>query len=102
NTPVCSPGGGITPGGTNVDRRRIPMAIVNCTANNVGPSSSNVPVERWVDVFLVEPSISRNGPGGSYSNAQDVYVEVIEESGTNAGGATAGQVVQRNVPYLVR
>ena len=78
------------------------MAIVNCTANNVGPSSSNVPVERWVDVFLVEPSISRNGPGGSYSNAQDVYVEVIEESGTNAGGATAGQVVQRNVPYLVR
>jgi len=99
--PVCSPlqgyGTGIVPGGSNVDRRRISTAVVNCNAYDVhGGGSTVYPVRKWIELFLVEPSINRPN-----TDANDVYVEIIGET-TNGGGATAGQVVRRDVPYLVR
>ena len=103
--PVCSqvqggsPGYPVTPpGGTNPDRRRISAAVINCTANNVHGSSTNVPVEKWIELFLVEPSIDR---ASGRTNKGDVYVEVIGETIAGAG-ATAGQVVRRDLPYLVK
>ena len=102
--PVCSQvqspsyGTGYVPGGTTPDRRRISAAVINCTANNVHGSSTNVPVEKWIELFLVEPSINRTD---GRTNAGDVYVEVIGETIAGAG-ATAGQVVRRDLPYLVK
>lgn len=99
---VCSPtqgyGPGLVPGGTVVDRRRLSVAVVNCTANGVNGRSTGVPVEKWVDVFLVEPSISRQS---GRTKAGDIYVEVIGETMSGTAGATAGQVVRRDVPYLI-
>jgi Flp pilus assembly protein TadG len=98
--PVCSPtegyGSGTVPGGAVPDRRRISVAVVNCVANNVHGSSTNIPVEKWIDVFLVEPSLNRDR-----TTAGDVYVEVIGETQAGAGAA-AGQVVRRDVPYLIK
>jgi hypothetical protein len=98
-TPVCyagSPAGGVVPGGSNVDRRRISTAVVNCQQNSVNGSSTNVPVEKWIDLFLVEPSAARTN-----TSVGDIYAEIIGETSTGAAGATAGQVVRRDVPYLV-
>ena len=104
--PICiTPG--ITPGPATVDRRRIAAAVINCQALNIKGSSSNVPVARWIDLFLVEPSFARtkcssgSGCGTNYTNKTDVYVEVIAETGTGGTGATGGQVVRRSVPYLI-
>lgn len=91
----CAPPG-VTPGGSTPDRRRVSIAVVNCVTNNVQGNSTNVPVQKWVDVFLVEPSVNR-----ARTSAGDIYVEVIDQADASGDG-TAGQVVQRSVPYLVR
>lgn len=92
---VCSPPG-ITPAGTAVDRRRITAAVINCTANGVNGNSTNVPVEKWIDLFLTEPSVNR-----ARTSASDVYAEVIGETLSGQAGATNAQVVRRDVPYLI-
>ncbi|WP_336957788.1 pilus assembly protein TadG-related protein [Sphingobium aquiterrae] len=101
DSPVCSTdqgyGGGTVPGGSIVDRRRLSVAVVNCTANSVNGSSTNVPVEKWIDTFLVEPSLNRDR-----TNAGDIYVEVIDQTPAGGGGATNAQVIQRSVPYLLK
>jgi len=100
--PVCSPlqtpaTSGTVPGGTNVDRRRISAAVLNCNAYNVhGGGGTVYPVLKWIDMFLVEPSLQRDR-----TDANDVYVEIIGQTQMGAG-QTAGQVVRRDVPYLVK
>jgi hypothetical protein len=102
DSPVCSSlqspsTSGIVPGGTNVDRRRISAAVLNCHARDVhGGGGTVYPVLKWIDMFLVEPSLQRNR-----TDANDVYVEIIGETQMGAG-ASAGQVVRRDVPYLVK
>jgi hypothetical protein len=80
-----------------VDRRTFPVAVINCTANNVHGGSDNVPVLKWMNMFLVEPSYNR-----ARTSQQDVYVEVVSvnDVGNNDGGASS--VVRRDKPYLVR
>jgi Flp pilus assembly protein TadG len=98
-TPVCyagSPAGGVVPGPSSVDRRRISTAVVNCTENSVNGSSVNVPVVKWIDLFLVEPSVAR-----ARTSSGDIYAEIIDETGTGAAGVTVAQVVRRDVPYLI-
>ena len=103
DSPVCSPlqtpaSNGVVPGGTNIDRRRISAAVINCNAHNVhGGGGTVYPVIKWIEMFLVEPSLQR----GDRSDANDVYTEIIGETQLGAG-ATAGQVVRRDVPYLVK
>lgn len=108
--PACSSvqtpsyGSGIAPGGDVADRRRISVAVINCTANNVHGNSTGVPVEKWIDVFLVEPSVSRSSAtsgthGRSGTDAGDIYVEVIGESTAGAGNSNAP--AKRDVPYLI-
>jgi Flp pilus assembly protein TadG len=98
--PQCSSvegyGSGIEPDDDTPDRRRISVAVVNCVAESVNGNETNLAVVKWIDVFLVEPSLNR-----ARTNAGDVYAEVIGETQTGAG-ATAGQVVRRDVPYLVK
>ena len=99
---------GLVPGGTVVDRRRVSIAIVNCKALNIKGNEKNVPVLKWADVFLVEPSISRvkcskgSSCNTNYSDKTDIYVEMIGETTSGAAGQTAGQVVKRDTPYLVK
>ena len=95
NQPIC--GTGLQPSSTTVDRRRLSVAVVNCRANGVAGGSNGVPVIRWVDAFIVEPSANR-----TRTAQQDVYVELIGETSTSTLGSTVGQVVQRQVPYLIR
>jgi hypothetical protein len=78
------------------DRRIISVAVVNCTANSVNGASTNVPVEDWIDVFLVQPSMDR----GTVTNSGDVYVEVIGAT-ANANDEGAVQLIQKSVPYLI-
>ncbi|HEU0311064.1 MAG TPA: pilus assembly protein TadG-related protein [Sphingomicrobium sp.] len=99
-TPVCSPdegyGTGQVPGDDTPDRRRISVAVINCIAHGVAGNSVGVPVAHWMEAFLVEPSLNRARTGQG-----DVYIEVIQETDVGAG-ATAGQVIRRDVPYLVK
>lgn len=106
STPVClAPG--IVPGGSNVDRRRISAAVINCDARNISPSDTNIPVLKWVDLFLVEPSFARDkcksgaGCGTAYSQKSDVYVELIGETESGGSGNGGAQTVARDVPYLI-
>ena len=99
--PQCSNpqgyGTGTIPGISTVDRRRISVAVVNCTVNGVNGNSTNVPVQKWMEAFLVEPSINR-----ARTAAGDVYIEVIGETTSGGAGATAGQVVRHDKPYLIK
>ncbi|MEO5774031.1 MAG: pilus assembly protein TadG-related protein [Sphingomicrobium sp.] len=102
DSPVCSPlqgyGNGLTPGGATVDRRRISTAVINCHARDVhGGGNTVYPVLKWVEMFLVEPSVNRDR-----TDANDVYAEMIGETTLGSAGSTSGQVVRRDVPYLIK
>jgi Flp pilus assembly protein TadG len=99
--PVCTIPG-ITPNATTVDRRRISAAVLNCKALGLTGHESGQPVLKWIDMFLVEPSFDRGSGPSKRTDKKDVYVEVIGETNTGAAGQTAGQVVKRDVPYLIK
>jgi Flp pilus assembly protein TadG len=92
--PVCSPPG-IAPDATNVDRRVLSVAVVDCGAENVSGRTPNVHVKKWIDIFLTEPSLARLRTENS-----DVYVEVIGQT-QNATDEGAVQLVKKSVPYLI-
>lgn len=86
---------GVTPGGLVPDRRKITVAVVNCEASNVQGNSTNVPVVKFIDAFLVEPSVNRK-----HTHQGDVYIEVIDVT-TLGGGGEVGQAVRKDKPYLI-
>ena len=89
---------GIPVGGTQLDRRVLSVAVVNCDGANLQNPVNPV---KWVDVFLTEPAVRRATGGGTLiTEASDLYVEVIGAT-TLGGGSTAAQLVRRDVPYLV-
>jgi Flp pilus assembly protein TadG len=96
SNPVCRPPG-IEPTPTSTDRRRIPVAVVNCEAQNIRGHRTNVAVRKWLDVFLVEPSIAR--PDRTTNG--DIYVEVIGVT-TSGAGDTDSLPLRHDVPYLIR
>jgi Flp pilus assembly protein TadG len=92
-SPVCSTGT-LDP---LRDRRVLQVAVGgNCAA--LHGSSTPVQVQKWVEMFLVEPGVPNPGRGNGDSG-NEIYLEVIRE--VDPGGAAA-QVVRRDVPYLVR
>ena len=94
---------GVPVGGTAVDRRVISVAVINCQSQGIGGASSGVQVQKWVDVFLVEPSVARKNGSTKLTEQSDVYVEVIRETSLGSGGgSTAAQMIRRDVPYLVK
>jgi Flp pilus assembly protein TadG len=100
DSPVCSPlqspaTNGVVPSSTAGDRRRISAAVVNCHAWNVhGGGGTTYGVTKWIDMFLVEPSLNRDR-----TDANDVYVEVIGET---LVGSNPQAVVRHDVPYLIK
>ena len=89
--------GAETSGASVGDRRRISVAVVNCNAHSVKGNMSDVPVRRWIDVFLVQPSLNRNRTG-----QDEIYVEIIGDTTAGSAGETAGTVIRRDLPYLLR
>ena len=75
----------------------ISMAVVNCDQQGVQGQSKNVTVAKWVDLFIVEPSLDR-----TRTSKGDIYVEVVRETSSGGSAPTSPQVVKRDVPYLVR
>jgi Flp pilus assembly protein TadG len=84
---------------SQLDRRRMSVAVLNCQALQAKGKTVGVPVTTWLDVFLVEPAVSR-GSSSSYTDQKDIYVEVIGK--TTADTGVVGEVVKRDVPYLIR
>ncbi|KLE31236.1 pilus assembly protein TadG-related protein [Aurantiacibacter luteus] len=106
--------------GTDLDRRRLSVAVLNCKALTNpanGPTNLNnreLPVTTWIDIFMVEPIIARNrcgpggggGPGGTdcnikYTENTDVYVELIGRTDIGGSSGTNLQTIRRDMPYLV-
>jgi hypothetical protein len=85
---------------TQPDRRKISAAVLNCQALNAHGKTSDVPVPTWLEVFLVEPAFNRGSGPSAYTDQKDIYVEVIGT--TTASTNNAGQVVRRDVPYLIK
>jgi len=101
--PICKAGNpASTPAGTNPDRRVFPVSVINCTGLS-GKKPVN-PLDT-VDVFLTEPSLTREtGSGKSkkqWTKLGDIYVEIIGHT-SQGTGQTNNQFVRRDKPYLIR
>lgn len=86
---------------TNVDRRLIYAAIINCAtlANegyNLSGAEENLPVEAFGSFFLTAPV--RNEPGNEYDS--DIYSELVDVSGRYGNGSL--QNFQRDEVQLYR
>ncbi|WP_394727349.1 TadE/TadG family type IV pilus assembly protein [Altererythrobacter sp. GH1-8] len=101
NQPVCGQQYGWNPGTTSQDRRVMTVAVINCNLHNVSGNSTNVPVQTWMDVFLVQPSYAR-GSGGKFTKQDEIYVEIIGEANINNTGTVGGPLIRRDQPYLVK
>src|SRR3546814_949193 len=71
------------------DRRVTALAVINCAAEGVAGHVSGVEVQKWVDIFFVEPSIARDR-----TDTDEIYVEVIGLT-TTAGGNQQAQLIRR-------
>lgn len=101
NEPVCGQQYGWNPGSTSQDRRVMTVAVINCNLHDVRGNSKGVPVQTWMDVFLVQPSYAR-GQGGKWTKQDEIYVEIIGEADINNTGTQGGPLIRRDQPYLVR
>jgi Flp pilus assembly protein TadG len=93
--PVCQTRNVSAPRG-NLDRRRLTLAVVNCNAERVTGRTKVKNVQKWIDVFYVEPSWDRDR-----TRQTDVYVELIGEASVTGSSGETNQI-QRSVPYLIR
>ena len=94
---------GIAASAAQADRREISVAVLNCYALVKATGKTTAPVTTWMDIFLTEPAIDRTTKGSSkvqYTDQKDIYVEMIKAN--TAANATAGQVIRRDKPYLIR
>jgi hypothetical protein len=89
---------GVVPGTNQIDRRVLTVAVINCAAQGVSGHTTDIDVTKWIDIFLVQPSLARS-TGVRTSNA-DIYVEIIGATG-NATENGAVQLVKKSVPYLI-
>lgn len=80
---------------TPKDRRLLTVAVVDCTGAN---GKSTLPVTKWMDVFLTEPSWNRTSP---VTDIKDIYGEVASVA-TKPDGTNAFQYYSRNKAVLLR
>ncbi|UOR16402.1 TadE/TadG family type IV pilus assembly protein [Qipengyuania aquimaris] len=97
-SPLCNTPG--IPPASTPDRRILSIAVINCTAEGVSSSTTDARIEKFVDVFLVEPSARRGSGSNLRTAASDVYVEIIGET-VLGGGSDQGQEIRKDVPYLI-
>lgn len=90
--------GSITPSSTQVDRRVLSVAVINCAAEGVSGHTTGVEVSKWIDIFLVQPALRRTI--GMRTENGDIYVEVVGQT-QNATDEGAVQLVKKSVPYLI-
>ncbi len=76
-------------------RRTVIAAAIDCEANNIRGSTSNVVPTEYVQLFMTEPV---QAPGGT--DDAEIMVEVIRSAGGLGSGATTG--VYREVVQLYR
>jgi len=79
------------------DRRVLQVAVGGNCADLRG-ASTPVQINKWIEVFLVEPGVPGSGRGNG-DGGNEIYLEVIRE--VDPGGPAA-QVIRRDMPYLVR
>jgi Flp pilus assembly protein TadG len=92
-------GTGIPANTSQKDRRMLTIAAVDCGGLN---GKSNVIVEKWVDVFLVEPSLTRTTPTSPYATGKEqIYVEIVRAA-QRPNGQSAFQYYLRQKPRLLR
>jgi Flp pilus assembly protein TadG len=91
--------GGVTPGANTIDRRVLTVAVINCAAEDVRGHTVGMDVTKFIDIFLVQPSLARSI--GARTDNSDVYVEVIGTT-QNANDEGAVQLVKKSVPYLIQ
>ncbi|AKQ41357.1 hypothetical protein CP97_03875 [Aurantiacibacter atlanticus] len=102
---------GLVPGSQS-DRRRLSVAVLNCTALTTGTGHNNLnnrelAVGSWIDVFMVEPAIARkrcqsgNGCNVTYTEAFDVYAEVIGRTDIGGDNGSSAQTIRRDLPRLI-
>lgn len=101
NQAVCGQTFGWNPGSTGGDRRVMSVAVINCNLHDVKGNSKGVPVQTWMDVFLVQPSYDR-GQAGKWTSKDEIYVEIIGETDINNSGTVGGPLIRRDQPYLVK
>jgi hypothetical protein len=87
----------ITPTSTTPDRRVLTVAVINCGAQGLNGKTPGVQVQKWIDIFLVQPSQPR--VIGVRTSNSDVYVEVVRATQNGINGAV--QLIQKSVPYLI-
>ncbi|MCM8557963.1 pilus assembly protein TadG-related protein [Sphingomicrobium sediminis] len=93
--PKCA--AGLAPTATRLDRRVTAVAVINCEAQGVNGKEKGVPVEKWVEVFIVQPSLNRDRTAAS-----DLYVEPIREVDAGGNDVQSAQVIRRDTPLLLR
>ncbi|MEO8618987.1 MAG: hypothetical protein ABI412_06460, partial [Sphingomicrobium sp.] len=97
----CAPrqpvnGTAVAASATQKDRRRLTVAVVDCTGEN---GKFDARVLRFADIFFVEPSLDRTSP---YATGKDeIYGEVISVS-VRANGQSAFQYYLRQRPRLIK
>jgi len=89
---------GLAPSASQIDRRVLTVAVINCTAEGVGGHTTDVAVTKWIDIFLVQPALARST--GVRTENGDIYVEIIGAT-QNATSEGAVQLVKKSVPYLI-
>ncbi len=101
NRAVCGQTFGFGGGSTAQDRRVMTIAVINCNLHDVRGNSKGVPVQTWMDAFLVQPSYDR-GQAGKWTGKDEIYVEIIGNTDINNSGTVGGPLIRRDQPYLVR
>ncbi len=76
------------------DRRTVIAAAIDCTTNPVVGRATDVPVQEFVKVFLIQPLEASSGTDF------DLFVEVVEQVGGAGGGIDEG--IFRDVVRLYR
>lgn len=89
---------GITPSTTQIDRRVLSVAVINCTAEGVSGHTTDVNVQKFIDIFLVQPALARTV--GMRTENGDIYVEIIGQT-ANVSNEGAVQLVKKSIPYLI-
>lgn len=82
----------------NINRRVFIAAGVDCAANGINGAATDVPVEQFYEVFLLQPVGAGTGSPATF----DLHVEVIGPAGGDGAGNADDAGIFRNVVELFR
>jgi hypothetical protein len=100
NGAVCGPATSNGAGSASFERRFMSVAVINCSLHDVRGNSTDVPVRRFIDVFLVQPSYAR-GSGGKHTKQDEIYVEIVRATEIQGDG-NAPSLVRNDLPFLLK